>query len=210
MKTSLLATALILGLAACNSPTPSQTAAATDPAVEAESTGADASSAPAADADLVGAADDATGINTPLPADAIDLRLALSGVPKYDAARDLLLFDVQVTNAGSTMVVSKGSKPVRLGLVLAGPEGVDKAPGKLNFKRVALPKVVPDAQVTVHAQAPVKPLLGLQLKVDVVQEGVAWFGRKYGKPVLDVGSFERCAQGGQTLCDSSGTPVSAL
>lgn len=204
MKTSLLAAALLLAMAACNSQSPPPAA----PAPEA-STGtpdAGAPTAPTTAPDAMSA--NAPGaINEPIPQADVDVRMALSGVPKYDATRDLLLFDIDVTNGGRVAIASKGTKPVRLGAMLAGPDGVDKAPGKRDFKRLDLPEITPGANAIIHAQVPVKPLLSLALQVDAVQERVAWFGRAYGKPVLDIGTFKRCAAEGMTLCDQTGQAV---
>lgn len=209
MKTSLLATSLLLALAACDSQPPPPATPAPDASAGTGTPDAGAPNAPATGPDAMSA--EAPGaINEAIPEADVDLRMALSGVPRYDASRDLLLFDIDVTNGGRVTIASKGTKPVRLGAVLAGPDGVDKAPGKRDFKRFDLPEMAPGANAIIQAQVPVKPLLGLALKVDAVQERVVWFGRAYGRPVLDVGTFKRCSAEGMTLCDQAGQAVSPL
>lgn len=209
MKTSLLAASLILALAACNSQSPPPAAPASEANTGTGTPGAGAPNAPATAPDAMSA--EAPGaINEAIPEADVDVRLALSGVPKYDASRDMLLFDINVTNGGRVAIVSKGTKPIRLGVILAGPDGVDKAPGKRDFKRVNLPEIAPDGHAVVQAQIPVEPLLGLAVKVDALQERVVWFGPAYGKPVLDVGTFKRCSAEGMTLCDQAGQAVSPL
>lgn len=148
-------------------------------------------------------------INEPLPREIVGASLSLVGEPRYRAEDDVLVFDVLIDNTGQSSLVSAGLKPIQLGISLAGPEGVDKAPGTRGFVRAKLPLIHPGQteQVTVNVSA--EAALGLQVQAELVQEGVAWFGRKYGRPTLDLGTFQRCANAAGTLCNAFGDPIAA-
>lgn len=146
-------------------------------------------------------------INQPLAPENVGAALSLIGSPRYREADDALVFDVEVKNTGQSSLVSAGSKPVQLGVTLAGPEGVDKAPGKRDFVRAKLPLTKPGGTAQVTVEIPAEAALGLQVQVELVQEDVAWFGRRYGHPTLEVGTFQRCVDEPSTLCNTSGERV---
>ena len=193
MKLNVLCASGLLLLAGCNQqqPTPTDTAATTPPA-----------ESPA------GRAYPANfKLDTPIPAAAIKTDMALEGVPHYDPKSDVLLFDVRVNNAGTVPLVSAGKAPVQLAVNLAGPEGVDKAPGKRLVGRASLPLIQPGSSGMVKVHVPAEAAMGQTVRVELFQEGVGWFGRRYNQPTLDIGTFERCKDGAGTLCDTSGSPV---
>lgn len=146
-------------------------------------------------------------LDTPIPAAAIRTELALVGTPAFLAKDDVLLFDVKVTNAGTVPLVSAGKAPVQLAINLAGPEGVDKAPGKRLAGRAMLPMIAPGKDGIVKARVRAEAVLGQTVRVELFQEGVGWFGRRYNQPTLDIGTFQRCEGAARSLCDSSGSPV---
>lgn len=193
MKLNVLCASGLLLLAGCNQqqPTPTDTAAGTTPA---EAPGARTFPAN-------------FKLDTPIPAAAIKTDMALEGVPHYDAKGDVLLFDVRVTNSGTVPLVSAGKAPVQLAVNLAGPEGVDKAPGKRLVGRAMVPLIQPGSTGVVKVHLPADAALGQIIRVELFQEGVGWFGRRYNQPTLDVGTFDRCRDGAGTLCDTSGSPV---
>lgn len=138
----------------------------------------------------------------------IKVKLAQVGVPVYRAKDDILMFNVEITNSGKSPLVSAGLKPVQLAINIAGPDGVDKAPGKRGVARAKLPLIVEGTKAkSSRVMVPVAPLLGMKVQAELVQEGVAWFGRAYKQPVLDLGTFQRCNGAPATLCDASGKPV---
>lgn len=133
--------------------------------------------------------------------------LALASQPAYRPRDDTLVLRVDVDNQGPTALVGKGTMPVQVGVVLAGPEGADTPPGRRDFVRVPLPLVQPGSSANIGVQVPAKEILGLGVQLDIVQERVGWFGRDHGKPTLEVGTFQRCDGAEGTLCDASGTPL---
>jgi hypothetical protein len=148
-------------------------------------------------------------INAPLARGDIGYTLALVGAPTYEAKDDMLDFTVEVANTGKVALVSGGSKPVRLGITLAGPKGVDVAPGKRDFQRAILPMVIPGSSVQAKVRVPAGPLIGLTVRVEPIQEGAGWFGRAYKMSTLDVGTFQRCNGSAKSLCDGAGVPLAA-
>jgi len=146
-------------------------------------------------------------IDAPVAKKDVATSLALASAPSYRAKDDMLFFDVEVTNSGKVPLVSNGSAPVRVAITLAGPEGVDKAPGVRGFARAKLPLTVPGAKGVAHAAVPAEKLLGLTVRAELVQEGVAWFSKGYHQPTIDVGVFQRCNGAAGTLCDAAGAPL---
>jgi hypothetical protein len=146
-------------------------------------------------------------LDTPIPAAAIKTDMALVGVPHYDSKADVLLFDVRVTNSGTIPLVSAGKAPVQLAVNLAGPEGVDTAPGKRLVGRAMVPLIQPGSTGVAKVHLPADAALGQIVRVELFQEGVGWFGRRYNQPTLDIGTFERCKAAARSLCDTSGSPV---
>ena len=192
---------LALALAACgdDAATP---APATDSATAAP---ADAPADAPTDAPAA-APTPAVVLDDPIPRDAIATRLERVSDPVHVVADDQLEFDVVVHNDGSADLTSDGSRPVQLGVTLAGPDGVDAAPGVRDFGRVRLPLIEAGDSARVTVRVPVEPLLGLTVRLELVQELVAWFGLHHQEPTLDVGTFARCADG-KALCDAGGQPL---
>lgn len=137
----------------------------------------------------------------------IATRLRLVGRPVYLAEKDLVEFQVEVFNDGKTAIVSAGEAPVRLAINLAGDQGVDTAPGTRSFQRAKLPLIVPGESAVVTARAPAGPADGLTIQVELVQEGIAWWGKAYKQPTLDIGRIQRCNGAADRLCDADNLPL---
>lgn len=200
MKLHLLVATGLIFIAGCNR-NPAQTE---PPATVA---GEDATSASAADRPVAPTYPADYRIDQAIPAANIKTELALAGAPVYQAKDDVLLFNVEVTNSGKSPLASTGKAPVQLAIHLAGPEGVDKPPGKRLVARASLPLIVEGSSGLVKARVPAEQVLGQTIRVELFQEGVGWFGRRYNQPTLDIGTFQRCDGASGTLCDASGTPL---
>lgn len=150
---------------------------------------------------------DSSTINAPIPRKAISTRLELVGQPTYNKDDDSLNMKIRVSNQGKVGLVSAGTAMVRLGAMLMGPDGPDKAPGNRNFKRIDLPMIAPGGNAEVKVKLPVADLIGLPVRFDLVQEGVNWFST-YGQPTLDIGPYKRCEGQEKSLCDVKGQPLS--
>lgn len=146
------------------------------------------------------------GINAPIPAEDIDTRLELVGSPVHVAGGDTLRLTVRVHNDGRATLVSEGTAKVNLGVMLVGPEGPDTTPGNRDFQRMTLPEIPAGGSAEVTGELPVQPLLGLPLRIELVQEGVNWFSA-YGEVSLDLGPFARCADDASALCGADGQPL---
>ncbi|ODU75061.1 MAG: hypothetical protein ABT17_05090 [Rhodanobacter sp. SCN 69-32] len=151
---------------------------------------------------------DSSHIDAPIPRDAISTRLELVGQPTYNKGDDSLDVKVRVSNQGKAALVSAGTAMVRLGAMLMGPDGPDKAPGNRDFKRIDLPMIAPGSSAEVEAKLPAADLVGMPIRFELVQEGVNWFS-VYGQPTLEVGPYKRCDGQDKSLCDDKGQPVSS-
>jgi len=147
-----------------------------------------------------------TTLEAAIPAEQIATRLELVGSPRYAAGSDTLELVVRVHNDGQATLVGAGAAMVNLGAMLVGPDGPDVAPGVRDFIRAPLPVTVPGSQVEVPMSLPAAALLGLPIRLELVQEGVSWFGN-YGQPSLDIGAFQRCGGAEGSLCDADGQAV---
>lgn len=146
-------------------------------------------------------------LDQPIPEADIRTSLALAAPPTYQPDTDMLLLRVEVDNQGASPLVGQGEMPVQLAAILAGPEGVDTPPGRRDFIRARLPLIRAGSTGEVGVRVPAEDILGLGLQFELVQERAGWFGRRYGQPVLEVGTFTRCDGAAATLCDASGTPI---
>lgn len=145
-------------------------------------------------------------INAPIPRDAISTKLELTDHPIYDEADDSLHVEIRVTNQGKANLVSAGTAMVDLGAMLMGPHGPDQPPGKREFVRTKIPLIAPGNSAVVEAKLPAAQLIGLPIRFELVQEGVAWFSG-YGQPTLDIGPYKRCDGIDKSLCDGNNQVV---
>jgi hypothetical protein len=148
-----------------------------------------------------------SGINDPIAQGEVNYTLALVGAPVYQPQDDMLVFNVAVSNSGKSPFVSSGKMPVKLGIALWGPADANGVQQRVDFGRGMLPFIAPGSTGQTQVRIPAEPLLGMTVRGDLVQEGVAWFGQAYKLPTLDVGVFQRCNGAANTLCDAAGMPV---
>lgn len=198
----LSASLLALLLTACDrsAPPPAPPAADATPAEPAPA-------APAV-APVATATANANSIDAPIDPIQIATRIELVGEPVHVRGNDMLVLRLRVHNDGRHLLVSAGTHMVHLGTMLVGPQGVDTAPGNRDFVRTRLPLLQPGSSAELEAELPVPALLGLPLRLELVQEGVSWFG-VYGEPSLDLGPYARCADDPIALCDPAGAPVAS-
>lgn len=189
-----LAIGLVVGLAGCERQPP-QPANSTAPPAQG--------SAPSVTSTPV-----ESRIDAPIDPSQIATRIELLESPMHLRSSDRVLVRVRVHNEGSHLLVSSGEKMVRLGAMLVGPAGIDTAPGNRDFVRADLPLVQPGSSAEVDLELPVAPLLGLPVRIELVQEGVNWFGQ-YGQRSLDLGPFMRCTDEPMALCDAAGAAVAS-
>lgn len=149
-----------------------------------------------------------TSIEAPIPPEHLATRIESIAPARYNPASDELLLSVRVHNDGQATLVSAGAAMVNLGAMLVGPEGPDVAPGLRDFVRAPLPVIVPADSAEIAVRLPAEQLLGLPVRLELVQEGVSWFSA-YGQPSLDIGPFVRCNGQTATLCQPDGSPVAA-
>ncbi len=188
MRLTLLAAALSL-LVGCGRELPAPAEPPTQP-----------TPTPAADSSI--ASPPAT-LDAAIPAELIATRLELAHAPRYNAAGDSLDLTVRIHNDGQATLVGQGAAMVNLGAMLVGPEGPDAPPGLRDFVRAPLPLMAPGTQAEVDISLQAEPLLGLPVRLELVQEGVNWFSA-YGQPSLDIGLFQRCDATPGTLCTEDG------
>ncbi|MGV8864882.1 MAG: hypothetical protein ACOH2T_27485 [Pseudomonas sp.] len=149
-------------------------------------------------------------VDAPIDANGLDLVFKIVSGPNYEAATDLVTYQVEAANNGKTTLISAGKLPVHLGVVIRGSDGtLHSAPANQNFMRVPLPQpLAPGQSITLPITFNAAPTLGGSVIVDAVQEQVGWFSG-YNKPVLTLGAFSRCDGVEDTLCLADGTAVAA-
>lgn len=184
----ILASGFVLGGCSSNE---SEAPAATEPA-------AAAAAAPAA------------GQNKPLTQDEVSTAIEQVGTATYNAADDTLAITFKVTNNGKVALPAAGSQNVSAGVLQLLPE-----PGNAEGKRGQdIGRAVLNGDLAVgqsqelKASVPAGLLVGNKLQIELVQDGVAWFGFNFQQPVLVLGPFERCADG-KALCGEKGAPIEA-
>ena len=172
----ILAAAIGLTLAGCKQ----QDDVATDTAANPEAT--PAAEAPAT-APVVAAQPDA------LKADQVSFALVLEGEARVDTAKGVIEIPVKISNNGSAALSGKGNPAVNIGVHILCKDGGTEGALR-DFSRTPLPVIEPGASATVLVNVPTDArAAGHKLKLDLVQEGVAWFST-YGQPTLEVGPFE--------------------
>ena len=133
-----------------------------------------------------------------------DARTAIQqvGAIHYDPATDTVRMRINVTNYGKVALPAEGGQnPVRVGVVLLGPDGTSDAPGTRDFARLHLAEPLqPGVSVELETEFPAAPVVGLTVQYELLQEGVAWFTYDYRQPPLTIGPFERCEGNERSLC----------
>ena len=149
----------------------------------------------------------AVELDQPLPRDSIAVALSLAGPPEHLAAVDQIALTIRIGNEGSATLSPRGKLPVAMGLMLLAPDGSpDHAPGNRDFLRARIPQIGPGGSGVATLRFPAAAALGRKLRVQLVQEHVAWFDA-YGLISLDLGPFERCARDAGRICGPDGKPL---
>jgi hypothetical protein len=190
---SLLSSAALvatLALTACNAPQDHNAASVPASPTSSSTT----SAAPVASA--------SAGMNTPLTAAQVKVRMTLQGAPTVSADGQSIVVNVDLSNDGAVALESTGSHPVNL-----GAHSVDAA-GKIvlyDFARAALPSAIAaNDHAVVSLKISAENSVGYSVQISPVQEGVAWFDG-LGVSPLTVGPFKTCPEGVQgKVCDAEG------
>jgi hypothetical protein len=111
-------------------------------------------------------------LNQPLTAP--DMRAALETTePPVQTAVGTQLVDVRVTNLGNIPFGTTGSLPVQLGAHLLNPDGTVQ---DRDLPRTCLPMIEPGQSAQIVVALPSSRVSGNIVELDVVQDGVGWFG----------------------------------
>ncbi|HDS1674755.1 TPA: hypothetical protein QEL58_000229 [Stenotrophomonas maltophilia] len=165
------------------------------------------SQAPAA---AEGAAPAAVKENPQLTHEQVSSNIEQVGSTAYNAADDTLTVKLKISNKGTAAWPTSGTNPVTVGVVqLLDPAPGTAEPARGEEARVPMTgDVQPHAETEVTAVVPGDFAAGHKVRIELLQEGVAWFGYNFQQPVLVLGPFARCADG-KGLCDDKGAPIAA-
>lgn len=126
----------------------------------------------------------------------------------YNAADDTLVVSVKVTNNGTASLPHAGANPVSLGVLQMVP-AASGTPTRGQELRVQFESdVAPSTNAELIAVIPAALAVGNTVQLELVQEGVAWFGYDFQQPTLILGPFARCTDG-KALCDADGKAIAA-
>lgn len=120
------------------------------------------------------------GVVVDHPLTGTDFHVDVSAVGEPSWVRNELVLHLHVHNAGTATLASKGKRPVNLGLHLLSADG-----RMLNhdLAHQAIPPIRPGQSIEFETRFALDPLLaGTRIQADLVQEGVAWFADRGGKP----------------------------
>jgi hypothetical protein len=144
----------------------------------------------------------ATPKMAPLKASQVKVTLEPQGVGAMNPATGKFEIPVRIANDGTVALSDKTDPPVRVGVqILPSDDGTQ--PGVQDFTRSPLPEIAPGTAQVVNVVVPVdRRVDGRRLKLELVQEHVAWFGR-LGQPGVVVGPYRVCDK---ALCPAAATP----
>lgn len=152
--------------------------------------------APAASAPAAGPAATAAPKIGRLTASQVKVTLEPQGPGAMNAATGKFEIPVRITNNGTVALSDQTDPPVRVGVQIVPADDGAEA-GVRDFVRSPLPEIAPGATQVVNVVVPVdRRLDGQRLKIELVQERVAWFSR-LGQPGVVVGPYQVC---GKALC----------
>jgi hypothetical protein len=102
---------------------------------------------------------------------------------------------VEITNKGQVVLSGATNPPVNVGVQIL--PAADGSGGAQDFVRTILPEIKPGESKVVPVFVPADVRVnGHSLKIELVQERVAWFS-SLGQPGVMVGPYEVC---GKSLC----------
>lgn len=138
----------------------------------------------------------------PLKASQVRVTLEPQGPGAMNPATGKFEIPVRIANDGTVALSDKTDPPVRVGVqILPSDDGTQ--PGVQDFTRSPLPEIAPGTAQVVTVLVPVdRRVDGRRLKIELVQEHVAWFGR-LGQPGIVVGPYQVCDK---ALCPVTATP----
>jgi hypothetical protein len=143
------------------------------------------------------------GASTPAPAaakaaskvpalttDQVSVKLEAQGVGALNAATGKFEIPVKVTNNGKVLLSGETDPPVYVGVqIMAAANGMGEI---RDFVRTPLPALAPGESKVVAVVVPVDPRVdGRYLKIELVQEHVAWFVN-FKQPGITVGPYNVC------------------
>jgi len=138
----------------------------------------------------------------PLKAGQVKVTLEPQGAGAMNAATGKFEIPVRITNGGTVPLSDRTDPPVRVGVQIVALEDGSQ-PAVQDFARSPLPEIAPGSAQVVNVVVPIdRRVDGRQLKIELVQERVAWFGR-LGQPGVVVGPFHVC---GKALCPATTAP----
>ncbi|WP_422505263.1 hypothetical protein [Stenotrophomonas sp. GZD-301] len=148
--------------------------------------------------------------NKPLTQEEVAIAIEQVGQTTYNAAEDTVTVAFKVTNNGKVALPANGTQIVSAGVLQLVPDPA--TPEGKRGQDIGRALLTGDLQVgqsqEMKASVPAELLVGNKLQVELLQEGVAWFGFNFQQPVLVLGPFARCADG-KGLCDDKGAPLAA-
>lgn len=181
--------ASLITLCACSQPAPPADTASTEPA------------APAPEAPPV-----AGGMVKALAKEQVGVTFVQQGAPVLVRDGAAIRFVVTLTNSGTVAISSQGAFPVNIGVQLLASDG---KVAKRDFVRARIPEIGAGASADVTVEVPAKDVVGSSIRLELVQEKVAWFS-SFGIAPFDFGPFTSCdANGVATVCGADGKPLAA-
>lgn len=191
IKSGFVAASLIT-LCACSQPAPPADTASTDPVAPVEP-------APVAPP-VVG------GMTKALTKEEAGAAFVQQGAPVLVKDGAAIRFVVTLTNSGTVPISSQGAFPVNIGVELLASDGKI---AKRDFVRARIPEIAAGASADVTVEVPAKDVVGNSIRLELVQEKVAWFS-SFGVAPFDFGPFTSCdANGAATVCGADGKPLAA-
>jgi hypothetical protein len=134
-----------------------------------------------------------------LAAGQVKVLIAPQGAGAMNPATGKFEIPVKITNKGPLALSSRMDRPVNVGVqILPAKDGTG---GLVDFTRTPLPEIKPGQTLLVNVAVPVDHRVdGHDLKIELVQEHVAWFA-SLGQPGVKVGPYGIC---GDALCPGGG------
>ncbi|MFO3704949.1 hypothetical protein ACI6Q5_08140 [Xanthomonas codiaei] len=146
-------------------------------------------------------------LRSDLKLSAMDVAIAmtLQGEPLLEKGTGTVSMRIRIDNRGGTSLAGRGQYPVNLAVVQLpnGRGGTDAMP-RVEVQRIPLPGVAPGAAVEMPLTVPLSRFAkGAVVRLELVQEGVAWFTYDYGLPPLDIGPLQTCKDQPERLCEGA-------
>lgn len=115
--------------------------------------------------------------------------VAQEGPLRIDEKTGMVSLRVKILNRSTMPLAGRGKYPVNLAVVqLPETKGDAHAFPRIEIRRIPLPGIAPGAEVTLPLTLPLSVFSnGSVVRLELVQEGVAWFSYDYGLPPLDIG-----------------------